>query len=399
MRPSGNNQEIVKRLLFNLLMIALFFVMIELGARCYHFIKYKDPTVFLYGRKYFAVLADKIRTGMLRGQKESGGGAPPTVDNIFENRNKKNTPLARKEPQKVILQGYPSYINGFGFRNDDIELQKPAGAVRIMMLGDSFVMCVGLDDKFTWERLLSDSLKDRPSRYEIINAAGGGTDINQQLTNLIDKVVQFKPDYVFLFNAHKNSLLLDYKTEYSLGWQISNFFYNISQCYAMVREKSALRTFKDNNYYIYDYRVKITKPEIDKLLGLYRKRLEQFHTVCRENGIDLVLGLRPEFIPSGLKELQHPLDEARLMSMGEKLERQGYLTFYEFEYYTQGLFNMEMKSLAKKRGLLVFDGISAFPIDKYPYFIDQLHLNPKGAPIFAATMHDFIVNKNLVKSR
>lgn len=397
MPQTDTAKTIIKKLIFNLLMIAAFFVLIEMGARCYHFIKYKDPTIFLYGRKYFAGLVENVRRSASGTVKKSNIDEPAAVDKIFETRKERNEPLLPQEPQKVPMLEHLSYVNKFGFRNEEIDLKKTPGTVRIMMLGDSFVMSTGLDDKTTWECLLNDSLKKLPQRYEIINAGGGGTTIDQQLVNLIDKITKFHPDYVVLFSSQKNTMILDYKTEYSIGWKISTFFYNISQCYAMVREKSALRTFKDNNYYIYDYRIKITKPRIDKLMELYRKRLEQFYAVCKENNIGLIIGLRPEFIPSGLKELQQPLDKTRLAVLGTKLEKQGYLTYYEFEYYTQGLFNLEMKSLAEKNGLFVFDGTIVFPQDKYPYFIDQMHLNQKGASLFADAMYSFIVKNKISK--
>lgn len=381
------------------LLILLFFIMLEFSARFYHFIKYKDPTVFLYGRKYFAMLSEKMHSGFFAKAEKPLAGDPAMVDKIFETRKDRNVPITTQEPGNMIMQGIPAYANKYGFRNKDIDIDKAPGTVRIMMLGDSFVMSTGLDDKSTWEYVLNESLNGSSGRYEIVNAGGGGTTIDQQLINLIDKIVKFHPDYVILFSSHKNSMILDYKAEYSLSWKVSTFFYNISQFYAMIRERNALRTFRDNNYYVYDYRVKITKQEIDKLMDLYRKRLAQFYTVCKENDIGLIIGLRPEFIPSGLKELQHPMDKDRMALLGGKLEKQGYLTYYEFEYYTQGLFNMAMEDCAEKNGLLTFDGTRVFPQDKYPYFIDQMHLNREGASIFAGAMTSFIIENDLARSR
>jgi len=89
------------------------------------------------------------------------------------------------------------------------------------------------------------------------------------------------------------------------------------------------------------------------------------------------------------------MDENELAAIGKKLEANGYLTYYEFEYYTQGLFNMEMKRFAEQNGLLVFDGISVFPENKYPFFTDQIHLNQKGTPIFADALYAFMLKNDI----
>lgn len=165
----------------------------------------------------------------------------------------------------------------------------------------------------------------------------------------------------------------------------------------MVREKSSLMFFKDNNYYLYNYTISVKEPDVETALNAYRKRLNQIYTVCRENDARLILGLQPEFIPNGLKGLQNLLDEKKIAALGAQVKKKGYLSYYEFEYYMQGKFNLEMKKFAQSNNILLFDGVSIFPEDKYPYFSDEIHLNKTGASLFAKALYEFLITNGIAK--
>jgi len=393
----ANTLPLRKKVFFSLIVIAVFFLTLEISARVYHFVKYKNTSSFFYGKKFIINCIDSLKNrsspsiySYLRPEKQ--------VDEIFEKRKTTSFPVQVEEPRIQNLLGYPGYINRFGYRNIEIELKKYPGTVRIMTAGGSFVMSSGVDDSSTWEYLLNEELKKLPGKYEVINGGRGGGDINDLLRFLISVDVKFEPDYLILFSAYNNHKLLNQEHRLSLGWRISSFFYNISQFYAMLREKISLILYKDNNYFIYNFEIKLKKRDADDLMGRYRKRLEQIYTVCGENNINLILGFQPEFIPNGLKNLQDLLNQQELSLIGEKLEKQNYLTYYEFEYYLQGRFNIEMKKFAEEKGIFLFDGINIFPKDKYPYFIDQIHLNQKGTAILAKALFSFLIKNNIAKT-
>lgn len=385
-----------KRLLGSVFAILFFFVSLEVAARCYHFIKYKDPSVFLYGRKFFSDLAESMRHPS-RPVPEGIVSRESAIDEIFEKRHENNSAPAERAPSRELVNGRMVYVNKYGLRNGDIALKKPAGTTRITAVGESFVACVGLEDELTWESLLQKELDKLPGRYEVINAGGGGNSIDDMLSNLIDRDIKFSPDYLLFISAHNDRGTLKNNRKRSFSYKISNTLYNVSQFYAMVREKSSLIFFKDNNYYLYNYDIALSNSDADELVRVYRKRLGQIYKICMENNTVMILGLQPEFIPSGLKDLQDLLDEKRIAALGKKISDNGSLTYYEFEYYMQGRFNLEMKKFAGENNILLFDGVSIFPVDKYPYFLDEIHLNKEGSLLFARSLFAFLVDKKIAK--
>ena len=376
--------------------ILTFFVSIEAGARFYHFIKYKDPGVFLYGKRYISSLFVQLKQPKETMLMKSASISDDT-DEVFRRRSQRDVPQAEYAPGKVNAGGYMAYINKYGLRHGDIGLAKEPGTVRILVLGESFVLCPGLPDESTWTYILEGLLNKLPAKYEVLNAGAGGGNTDFALTGLIDRYIRLSPDYVMLFSAHNDRSALKGEKKTSLAYRISHVLYNVSQFYAMVREKSSLMLFKDNNYYLYDYDIALRQADVEKALELYRKRLGQIYTVCKENHAVFVLGLQPEFIPGGLKELQDLLDEKKLAALEEKVRKEGRLSYYEFEYYMQGRFNVEMKTFALENGVLLFDGISAFPSDKYPFFKDEIHLNGKGSEMFANALYRFFISKGIAR--
>lgn len=68
--------------------------------------------------------------------------------------------------------GFPYSVNTLGLRNREIESPKPAGTVRVLMLGDSFTEGGGLAEADTIPRRVETALRASCSGVEVIN---GGT--------------------------------------------------------------------------------------------------------------------------------------------------------------------------------------------------------------------------------
>lgn len=391
------NFSLLKKMFFSFITICIFFILIELGARCYYYIKCRNSHPFLYGGKFLVNLIKDRESFRIYNSYDHFSEFNQRVDKLFEERNNRNFPLAVREPTKNLSWGNFVYKNKFGFRNKDIELTKKAGITRIIFLGGSFVEGVGVEDSQTFESLLEEEVKKISDKYEVINAGAGGANINRLLENLIEQITKFDPDYLVLFSAYNNHSLVRNNLKLSFQWKISNFFYNTSVFYSMLREKISLKIYKDNNYYLYNYQVSVKKADVDSLMGLYRNRLAQIYTVCKEKNIRLILGLQPEFIPVGLRHLQDLLDKGQIRRVEEKLQQKNSLSHYELEYYLQGRFNLEMKDFAEQNGILLFDAVSIFPKDKYPYFIDQIHPNQKGTSLIAKSLYSFLLKNNILK--
>ena len=105
-------------------------------------------------------------------------------------------------PSFVATTNYGTLTtNRWGMRDRDYELQRPAGAYRIALLGPSNVMGWGVGDGQTFEALLESRLnregRGTPiEKYEILNFGVAGYQPPQQLVAL-DKALAFTPNAVF----------------------------------------------------------------------------------------------------------------------------------------------------------------------------------------------------------
>ncbi|MDD5174673.1 MAG: SGNH/GDSL hydrolase family protein [Candidatus Omnitrophica bacterium] len=388
----------MKKIIFSSIIIACFFIFLELSARTYHFIKYKDPSVYSYG---FNILKSSIRElfqGQIKTDIYKYKDIKDKGDEAFAGRGKMTDEVEGRKPFTTLVWGYMDRINNFGLRGSDVSLKKPEGVKRIMMLGGSFVFCVGVGDEDTWESVLQRRLdKEADGRYEVINAGRGSSTIDHIFLNLIEHDIRFDPDYVFLVSAYNNHTLLRSETRLSVSWRLSKFLYNISQFYAMLREKIAIRVYKEGNYFLYNYNIHVKPEEVDRLLKKYRDQLSRILTICEENNAKLIVGTQPELMPRGLTGLQNMLDENKVNSLNAKLRNNEELSYYEFEYYLQAMLNKEMEKFALDNGLLLFDGVGIFPKDKHSYFVDEIHLNQKGTVLFADRLFEFFVKNNIAK--
>lgn len=86
-------------------------------------------------------------------------------------------------------------INSLGLRNPEIELEKPLGKKRIVVLGDS-VTVLTYGEPNTPEGLIAQLRNRIGERGEVINGAVSGYTIYQQRLMLEHELLRFKPDIV-----------------------------------------------------------------------------------------------------------------------------------------------------------------------------------------------------------
>ena len=96
--------------------------------------------------------------------------------------------------------GVPVAINSSGLRDREYELAKPAGTVRILMLGDSVTFGWGAPVDGTTAKRLEARLDaaDPGRRYEVINAGIGNTNTAMQVAHFLNKWYKLKPDVIVL---------------------------------------------------------------------------------------------------------------------------------------------------------------------------------------------------------
>jgi len=96
--------------------------------------------------------------------------------------------------------------NRWGMRDRDYTLEKPAGTMRIALLGPSFTMGSGVADDETYDAHLESELNEGATpgqHYEVMNFGVAGYSLLHQMRMLEDRVYRFQPDVVVLTDGRQ----------------------------------------------------------------------------------------------------------------------------------------------------------------------------------------------------
>jgi hypothetical protein len=128
-------------------------------------------------------------------------------------RDRSDLMLRDLQPSRSALwNGHSFSTNRWGMRDRDYTQEKPAGTLRIALLGPSHVMGNGVGDGETFEALVEDRLNREhvPAGYqrvEILNFAVDGYCLTQQLAMLEGRALGFRPDVVLVTHYQRNRLM------------------------------------------------------------------------------------------------------------------------------------------------------------------------------------------------
>ncbi len=140
----------------------------------------------------------------------------------------------------------PISVNERGFRDRDHAADKPAGVVRILGLGDSFLFGWGVPEDRTFLRRLERLLEDRTGRrIETINSGVPGWGLNQYYVYLTLMGQQLAPDLVVLayFVDDLNGPLmerLEPDRQYQQGLQYKGGLFHRSRLFNFMKSLSHL---------------------------------------------------------------------------------------------------------------------------------------------------------------
>ena len=105
----------------------------------------------------------------------------------------------------IVHKGADFRTNQWGMRDREYTKNKPARTYRIALLGTSYAMGTGVDNKHVFESLVEKHLNDEYAggdydRYEILNFAQEGFLFANQVGQCQDVVLDFEPDAVFVID-------------------------------------------------------------------------------------------------------------------------------------------------------------------------------------------------------
>jgi hypothetical protein len=376
------------------------FTLLEITARAYSGLRFGNPAAFGYGWSFLT----RLRSGAAaldQGWGAARGGDEAALSRdvaegvaaqaLFDRRDDPNDGLTRVPPRVVTLNsGIPATINSLGFRGPDFPPEPAPGVVRIAMFGGSYVFGAYLRDDQTWAFLTEQQLRKRSRPVEVVNAGVNGANVHGVLTEVIRLSNRLKLHAAVITTAYNNHPLLPITRRYSYA-RVSDFYlYNLSLFYVMVKEKAATMLRQPLDYGLYRQRVRVLKKDVDWLISLYGKRLQQIATVCRERGITAIFASQPEvFFESTLNE-QSTLDQAAVDAITARLVADDSLFIAELEFYLQSRLNLEAQRVAAEFGAPFFDGATVLQSHKKGHFVDQIHPNERGAERIAAALAEFL---------
>jgi lysophospholipase L1-like esterase len=93
-----------------------------------------------------------------------------------------------------------AHVNGAGLRGPDLPVDKPAGEVRVLFLGDSFTFGEGVADDEPFPVLVAEMLERRDPgvRYRALNAGVSGYNTRDEVAYLEHRWLDYDPDLVVL---------------------------------------------------------------------------------------------------------------------------------------------------------------------------------------------------------
>ena len=104
---------------------------------------------------------------------------------------------ARQPSQEYPGKWAKVTINKRGFRGKEFSLEKKLGAVRILVLGDSYTFGVYVNDDETYPAVLESALNRRGINAEVINAGyADGWSPDEHYAWLVNEGLRYKPDVI-----------------------------------------------------------------------------------------------------------------------------------------------------------------------------------------------------------
>lgn len=336
-----------KKLLINILIaitsVIVFFTMIETLQRVRYYLKYHSTYWLCYGfmpmPKDYSVMLENV---ILGGSKN--------IHNIEANVMNYDG-YYKYNPRSPNVK---EHINSKGFRGNEIKLKSK---FRIVALGDSTTFGSLVNDGLTYPEYLS-----KKTGYEVINAGIEGFTTDNVLNLFKKEIVSLSPDMIIV-NCMVNNFLSS-KNIYSSNalHKTSIFLLNKSLFYMTLREK---------------IRKIAKKPIVDIYRGSFNNVLNAFLE-------------DKEFYESFKKDYNSIIDFAKKNSIKVVIIKEP-----AWIRAGQGMiFETQFKTIWDKMYVILDEvgierDVKVFGIDvpkNEEYFIDGVHLTPKGNKYFADTI-------------
>jgi len=273
-------------------------------------------------------------------------------------------------------------LNSSGFRGRELVVDKAYNVFRIVMLGDSIIFGVGVDEDETLPHYLEQILQQREDRvsYEVYNLGIVGYNTRQELATLEEVGLQLQPDLVIL------NICLNDSDPVKEVWK------------AGLVKKASISSFKDIN--------------LRTIVGI-----SYFLTFVKQKAIDVIrkydpaildklndpsLFLNQRVVESAWSDMKEDMLVIERLSVrnGARFMASIYPYKSQVALYKENLTPQnDITSFFQDHNIQVFDTIELYKDAEKEMFSDQaLHLSAYGGKRVAAGLAEFLVDRKLLRS-
>ncbi len=303
------------------------------------------------------------------------------------------------------------HINAYGFRGDEIKLQKEKGTFRIFVMGGSTVF--SHDQPFEkshcriLEKLLQSYYPDR--KIEVMNAGVPWHTSEHSLIRYLFDVKDFDPDLIIIWHGmndlYRSFLPKDFSygkfhRDYShyLG-PVSNMVFNYFKPpplfeVHLVSVSYLLRTIKEKLIPRISVGVEADRKEFPSLESFERNMTAFVQNVNRIDHVMLILATQPSLYRDGLnaKELESMYFDRLFMLENNRRPTVASLA------YGMALFDGKTKSIAARYRIPLLDLDAKIPKTE-EYFWDSCHYTEKGNALVAKELFEFIQKGRFISAK
>lgn len=277
-------------------------------------------------------------------------------------------------------------INSEGYRGPEFSLEKPAGTVRILIYGGSFVFDIRTQGEMDWPRQVERILNQAGLNVEVINAGIPGHMSFDSLGRFFTEGHVFDPDYAIICNKWNDLKVLTsdkplsrqigpmgsgLDPRHSFQGSFDRWMCGTSQLYCRVRNwyyEKRLPPDEETILPAGEYTSAVT----DEALRQYRLHFEMFVAAAKHLGITPIL-------------MTQPLLAARDNTTEEKsiIEYEKVRLNHERLCEASQRADDTVRQVACANEVTLIDASASHLSGDADYFTDQVHLTREGSAEFA----------------
>lgn len=344
-----------------------------------------------------------------------------TIDNVQPFLQDKLLPLNNKQNPEL-------HIDAYGFRGDEISLNKRHNTYRIFLLGGSTVLNVIIPYKQSVGKLLQDKLQSKypGKKIEVLNAGMDGYTSEHSLIQYLFYIKDFRPNLIVLWNGFNDMYYACPNNPISYGGfkrDYSNVFGSMTNVYKTYFFDQALpvslhihfftidfiqHAFQFNFYsdlgpvfnkrvipYLVNHGVIKWYPVAWKnypSLASYRRNLVSIINATRADDVSLILGDQPYLYNLAMDNQYHI---PRWFAQTNCVQGMAYPSTQTL-IDGMDLFNNTTKEVSRKNNIPFIDIASQIP-KNLDYFTDDVHYTPKANQKIGELLFNFIVDNNYIQ--